>query len=312
MPLTAIWISDLAAAMYTLGPANDGTFEAIADLLGLERAATPAAPPPPDPPPPTPPPPTLPDRADAGGAPSAVGSGRPPFMVAELPALAPRGGTQAAQLSNEPLTLQAPVPGVQPKPIPLLSPLAARFIVQELVASSRFGPDPDLERLVDGLARREIPRPLPLQEHRTLSFGVQVLVDEGEGMEPFADDQEGMVDLVRRLVGEAIVDVRRIHEVPDPADPVYPWEPPPPGVPVLALTDLGLAGRVERSAADLDAAWQIVAAALAVRGSRLIALLPYPPARWPASLRDCIDLVPWDRSTTTARARQARSKKPGP
>lgn len=311
MPLVAIWISDLAAALDALGPANDGTLEAIAGLLGLERASKPTAPPPPDPSPP-PPPPTPPDRGDDGGASSAATSGRSPFTVAELPALAPREAPQPAQVNTEPLTLQAPVAGIQPKPIPLLSPLAARFIIQELVASSRFGPDPDLERLVDGLARREIPQPVPLQEHRTLAFGVQVLVDEGEGMEPFADDQDGMVDLVRRLVGDAIVDVRRIHEVPDPADPVYPWEPPPPGVPVLALTDLGLAGRVERGATDLDAAWRIVAAALAVRGSSVIALLPYPPARWPASLRDCIGLVPWDRSTTTVRARQARSKKAGP
>ena len=310
MPLAAIWISDLAATMDALGPANDSTLEAIAGLLGLERAAKPTAPPPPDPSPAPPAPP--PDEADGGSGPSTAASARSPFTVRELPALAPQGAPQPAQASTEPLKLHASILVAQPKPIPLLSPLAARFIVQELVASSRFGPDPDLERLVDGLARREIPQPVPLQEHRTLAFGVQVLVDEGEGMEPFVDDQEGMVDLVRRLVGEAIVDVRRIHEVPDPADPVYPWEPPPPGMPVLALTDLGLAGRVERGAADLDAAWQIVAAALAVRGSSLIALLPYPPARWPASLRACIDLVPWDRSTTTVRARQARSKKPGP
>ena len=309
MPLTAIWISDLVAAMDALRPANDGTVEAIAGLLGLERTPQPATPTRPEPPAPPPPPP---DGADDGGGPSAAAFGRTPFTVAELPALAPQKAPQPTQVKTEPLKLQTAAPGVQPKPIPLLSPLAARFIVQELVASSRFGPDPDLERLVDGLACREIPQPIPLQEHRTLAFGVQVLVDEGEGMEPFADDQEGMVDLVRRLVGEAIVDVRHIHEVPDPADPVYPWEPPPHGVPVLALTDLGLAGRVERGAADLDAAWQFVAAALAVRGSSLIALLPYPSARWPASLSACIDLVPWDRSTTTVRARQARSKEPGP
>lgn len=310
MPLAAIWISDLAAAMDVLVPTNDGTLEAIADLLGLERAARLTSPRRSGPPPPPSPP--LPDGTDGDGTPSTAASGRSPFAVTELPALAPQEEPLRAQTSIEPLKLEASVPGVRPKPIPLLSPLAARFIVQELVASSRFGPDPDLERLVDGLARCEIPQPVPLQAHRTLAFGVQVLVDESEGMEPFADDQEGMVDLVRRLVGEAIVDVRRIHEVPDPADPIYPWEPPPPGVPVLALTDLGLAGRVERGAADLDAAWQVVAAALAVRGSSLIALLPYPQAQWPVSLSSCIDLVPWDRSTTTFRARQARSKKPGP
>jgi len=310
MPLAAIWISDLAVSMDALDPADDQTLEAIAGLLGLERAAKPTSSPPPDPsrPPPTPPP----DEVDGGSGPSTAASGRSPFTVAELPALVSREAPQPVQASAEPLKLQAPITSTQPKPIPLLSPLAARFIVQELVASSRFGPDPDLERLVDDLARCEIPQPVPLQEHRTLAVGVQVLVDEGEGMEPFADDQEGMVDLVRRLAGEAIVDVRQFHEVPDPADPIYPWEPPPPGVPVLALTDLGLAGRVERGAAGLDAAWQVVAAELAARGSSLIVLLPYPAASWSPSARACIDLVPWDRSTTTVQARRARSRKPGP
>ena len=82
-------------------------------------------------------------------------------------------------------------------------------------------------------------------------------------------------------------------------------------MPVLALTDLGLAGRVERGAVELAAAWQVVAAVLAARGSSLIALVPYQAARWPASLGTCMHMVSWDRSTTTARARQARSGRPG-
>ena len=139
-------------------------------------------------------------------APTWPGAGESPYGVRDLPALAPRETPPQTQVIAEPLKLQAPVPGVRPKSVPLLSPLAARFIVAELVASSRFGPDPDLGRLVDGLARCEIPQPVPLQEHRTLALGVQVLVDDGEGMEPFADDQQGMLDLVRRLAGEALVD----------------------------------------------------------------------------------------------------------
>ena len=196
-----------------------------------------------------------------------------------------------------PLKLTAVISHPPPMPVPLLSPLAGRFIVQELVTSSRFGPDPDLDRLVDGLARYEIPQPVPLQERRTLALGVQVLVDDGEGMEPFADDQQGMVDLVRRLAGEALVEVRRIHEVPDPADPVDPWEPPPPGMPVLALTDLGLAGRVERGVFDVVTAWQFVAATLAARGSSLVALASLPartagPHRSQPAYALCIGIGP--------------------
>jgi hypothetical protein len=310
MPLAAIWISDLIAAMGTLEPANESTLDAIAGLLGLVRAPAPAPPPAHEPSHPRQTTPTA-NGADSDSGPAPSASGRLPFTVQELPAIVPQETSQHARVSADPLKLQASVPGAPPKPVPLLSPLAGRFITQELVASSRFGPDPDLDRLVAALARCEIPQPVPLQERRTLALGVQVLVDDGEGMEPFVGDQQGMVDLVRRLAGEALVDVRRIYEVPDPGDPIHPWEPPPPGMPVLALTDLGLAGRVARGAVELAAAWQVIAAILATRGSSLIALVPYQAARWPASLSICMRLVSWDRSTTAARARQARSEGPG-
>jgi len=308
MTLAAIWIRDLRVAMNTLRPADDRTLGAIADLLGFERAA--AAPPPP-PPEPEQLPPDETRPGDAGAESAPVQASDLPVTVQDLSAIAPRqaaGGTDAA---TKPLVLQVATPGVPPSPVPLLSPLAGRFIAQELVVSSRFGPEPDLIRLVDDLARYEIPQPLPLQERRTLARGVQVLVDDAEGMEPFTADQQRMVEVVRRLAGDALVEVRHIYEVPDPADPVQPWQAPPLGVPVLALTDLGLAGRVERGAAELVAGWQLIADTLAARGSSLVALLPHPPERWPAALVACMDLVPWDRSTTTVRARRARSKGPG-
>ncbi len=90
-------------------------------------------------------------------------------------------------------------------------------------------------------------------------------MDDGEGMEPFADDQLGLIDVIRGLVGEGVLEVRTIHEVPDSADPLYPWEPPPAGTPVLALTDLGLSGRTEVGIRKLIAAWQSVAFRLYTR-----------------------------------------------
>jgi len=300
---TVIWVGDLLVAVDALGPANDATFDAIAGLLGLERAETPMIQPPPaaEQTPETP----------ATEVPSSASA--PPvssFTVDELPAIAPRVAPSEPSTAVPPLRLISDVSYSPPNPDPLFSPLAGLFIAQELVTSSRFGPDPDVERLVGTLARAEIPQPVPWQEHRTLARGAQVLVDDAEGMEPFSRDQQGLVYLLRHLVGDALIDVRTIHEAPDPADPVDPWEPPPPGTPVLALTDLGLARRAERGAADLAAAWQSAAAILAQRGSGLLALVPYPPRRWPASLTTSMRLVFWDRSTTTGRARQARRAGP--
>jgi hypothetical protein len=300
MPATVIWVSDLLASMNALAPTNDSTIEAIAHLLGLERTAMSLAQP------------SLPEQKTRPAAvidaamSTSVPVASPSFPVERLPLIAPRTTPTTRRNTVVPLQLTAVVSHPPPMPVPLLSPLAGRFIVQELVSSSRFGPELNIDRLIDILARYEIPQPVPLQECRTLARGAQVLVDDGEGMDPFSDDQQGLVELVRRLVGEALVDVRTIHEVPDPADPVDPWVPPPPGTPVLALTDLGLAGRTERGALGLTTARQSVASTLGMRGSSLIALVPYPATRWPVQLRPCIHLVNWDRSTTIAHARQAQ------
>ena len=337
MTTAVIWIGDLLLSMNALAPADDRTVEAIAHMLGLERTAVSSAQPAPSGQEGLPalatetalstsapvasssfPVEQLPPMASPTGLsarqekqqtlPSSVASSS--FPVERLPPIAPRTALSARRDSIKQLQLTAAVSHPPPMPVPLLSPLAGRFIVQELVTSSRFGPDPDIDRLVDALARREIPQPVPLQECRTLARGAQVLVDDGEGMEPFADDQQALVDLVRRLAGDALVDVRTFHEVPDPADLVDPWDPPPPGTPVLALTDLGLAGQNERGTLSLATAWKSAAATLAMRGSNLIALIPYPATRWPAQFRACMRLVLWDRSTTAAYARQARRAGP--
>jgi hypothetical protein len=134
-----------------------------------------------------------------------------------------------------------------------------------------------------------------------------VLIDDGEGMLPFVSDQRAFVELARRLLGDALVDVRRIYEAPDAEGLSEGYEPPAPGVPVLALTDLGLAGRTERGMAAVIAAWQAFASANALRGSSLSALVPFPRESWPQQVAACVRLAVWDRSTTTNRARLARA-----
>lgn len=327
MTTTVIWMGDLLLSMSTLAPADDRTVDAIAQLLGLERtvmsSADPAlsgqgalpihateatlfAPAPittPSPPVEQAPPTRLSVHPEEEETPPASAASW--FPAERLPSITPRTAASPRRDSINPLQLTATSSYSPPTPVPLLSPMAGPFIVQELVSSSRFGPDLDIDRLVDVLGRREIPQPVPLNECRTLARGAQVLVDDGEGMEPFTDDQQALVNLVRRLAGDALVDVRTIHEAPDPADPLDPWDPPPPRTPVLALTDLGLAGQNERGGLALVTAWRSAATTLAMRESSLTALIPYPAIRWPAQLAACIHLVFWDRSTTAAYARQA-------
>jgi hypothetical protein len=306
-----IWMADLVRAVHDLQPTDDRTRDLIAGVLGF----VPIAPGPP-PLPKTSEPLDVTSTAPAHGPSAASDRLSAPDLVSpqeaieRLPTLLPRASIDVEVEFEpvDPLKMEAPT-GQSPAISPLLSALAGRFIAKELVSSERVGREPDLERLVACLARQELPNPIPLEVRRTLARGVQVLVDRGEGMEPFAADQEAFVDLLRRLVGDALVSVQTIYEAPDRSDPLHPWDLPPPGTPVLALTDLGLGSRGELSNAERIAAWRTAAALLAPRRSTMVGLIPYPRDRWPGELAAVVRFAEWDRPTTAAAARLARDRR---
>ena len=88
------------------------------------------------------------------------------------------------------------------------------------------------------------------------------------------------------------------------------WKPyhehhmPPAGVAVLLVTDLGVGrpgpGRRVPSVAD----WLDFASHMRRAGCPLVAFVPYAPARWPAELKPCIRILPWDRSTSARTVRR--------
>jgi hypothetical protein len=49
--------------------------------------------------------------------------------------------------------------------------------------------------------------------------------------------------------------------------------------------------------------WRSFGERIRAAGCHPIALVPYPPARWPAGLADVIDIVQWDRLTNVRRVR---------
>jgi hypothetical protein len=154
---------------------------------------------------------------------------------------------------------------------------------------------------------------VPLRHVPTLRFGVQILVDGGDGMAPFAADQDHVVRQVRDLVGAERTEVRYFANAPLRGvgyGPVWTWtdyRPPAPGTPVLVLSDIGLGGwwldpaRAERSE------WEEFARVIVGHGCELIALVPYPAARWPAWLTRRFAVATWDRRLTAGRAQRTRS-----
>ena len=120
--------------------------------------------------------------------------------------------------------------------------------------------DLDLEVVVDRIARGEPVRHLPRTARATNRRGVQVLLDFGDGMRPFVQDQDEACAALERIAGPDGFEVLRFAGTPldDPGagpGPVWTWRPyaPPAGHrPVLVLSDLGAgADPLERPALQL-------------------------------------------------------------
>ena len=315
---------DLMLAMEAIAPASAAEEAMVASLLGFGRArgpgdaprpqeAPPPAPAPPEPaphaaavPPPAPAHPVVTHRSASGG-----------FSMRGPHRYTPR--TQLWLESPAPLSVgpaAAAPPAGSPEPPPLLVERWARNILAAAVATRQADGPLDIPRLVRDVANREWSATLP-REVRYAPRGAQLLVDFGEGMLPFAADQRRVAAQLRRLLGTERV--RTLHFAGSPLHGVGTgasdtWRPygeehlPPPGTPVLALTDLGIArppmARTYGGVRD----WRRFAERLAARGSRVVALVPYPERRWPRPLRRLLRIIQWDRATTVGAVRFRRTE----
>jgi len=188
---------------------------------------------------------------------------------------------------------------------PLLDPRWSRQVLAHTLATPRTDGELNSEAAVEIVASGRALDPIPLRVRRSLSRGVQVLVDVGTGMAPFARDAWELVAEVERVVGRSQVEMRMFDAVLSAgcgAGAVWTWrsyEPPGPGVPVLALTDLNLSGADSTaSVEERQPSWLELSARLADNGSPLALFVPYPPHRWTPVLAERLVLVEWDRTTT--------------
>lgn len=188
-----------------------------------------------------------------------------------------------------------------------------RDLVTAALAVRTRGQNLDEARAIEMLASGRSVTELPRVDVRTLSFGAQVLVDVGAGMDPYARDGDPLVDAIRRVVGPDRTSVLRFRGSPlAGAGPGgistwRPYAPPEARTPVIALTDLGIGGPTH-ARHPLPREWLALAHGLARRSSRLIALVPYAPHRWEPALERSITILHWDRPTTVAQVLDRVSK----
>jgi hypothetical protein len=187
---------------------------------------------------------------------------------------------------------------------PLLTARQASAVLATLCATMRPTGRIDIGPVVQHMARRRAIRRLPRRARPTLARGVRVSADAGEGLKAFLQDQQQIVSALKLLIGEALVEAGWFLD--DPLGESHPGNAPAPGTPVLLLTDLGIGGDGARRQWPKPDHLREFSRQMAARGSPVLALVPYPPDRWPPGLSNSIGMVFWDRRTTVSDVRAAR------
>jgi hypothetical protein len=125
-------------------------------------------------------------------------------------------------------------------------------------------------------------------------------------MAPFLGDAQALVGTATAVVGRNQLDHQRFAGTPLAGagrGARWTWGPyqlPPPGTPVLATGELGMARVLDRPVLGIRQSWLQFHELLSRRGCPLVVLTPFPPDRWPIELARSLRLVPWDRSSTAS------------
>ncbi len=275
---------------------------------GGPRAPPGPAPPPPPPPPgpPRPPPPPGAPAPDTDPVPY-VGRPRPvgPPVLKPVRYDAPDSTDWESVRTLDTTTDRRRT--ARPPLAPLLTERSSTAILNAaLTTLVRDDGEPDIDALVDAFARGIPLTRLPRAPRPTLRFGVQVLVDQGDGMQPYRRDQQELARRITGLVGAELTQIRYFADAPNrgtgPASPRtwQPYRPPSPGTRVLLVSDLGVGGPLLHPWRASVAEWYQVCHEIVRAGCTVLALVPYPVTRVPPELTPLLAALTWDRTTTVS------------
>lgn len=253
---------------------------------------------------------------------------RPPYP--EEPQAKPPSPAEPPRESYKPLPstltpLTTPIPrepdwlaGVDPLPLPdpatakplyakeierLFPPLITRAILSRLASAPAAVGEVDIAKLVETVATGRPLHGLPRRTVPTLAKGLDLLIDDGRGLDPFVNDLAHLVDDLRFAVGRDRLTIRLFRGCPSDGllapgrTALFPYVPPLAGTPVLVVSDLGSSESHAQSIPVNAEAWVRFAGELRSRGNPLAVLMPGSPARLPAAMRRALTLIRWDRGT---------------
>jgi len=308
MKLYPVGADDMIEALALLKPRNEDTRRAIAAVLGFDLADIDL--PEPDEPDPGPSPKPKPPPPDPGPDATPAATEERAFRLVRQPA---QPWSVAAQPSSSvgavPLEKGKPEDAL-PRPDfePLLRRASARAIVSTLLRVRRRTGPPLLADLIEAAARMKQLSNLPASWQAVVG-GVDVLLDVGDNMQLFRRDQEWLLSLIRRVVGEGRVTLFSFSGSPargvmsETDMTLRPYAPPRTGWPILILTDLGIGARSSGQEPVPLSEWRDFAKRIRTSQCHLIALVPYPRQRWPKVA--AMDIVQWDRPASVGSVRSA-------
>jgi hypothetical protein len=200
--------------------------------------------------------------------------------------------------------------GEAPRKRALFNRVSRRGILSAALATLVPEGDLDIDAIVDIVGRGRALDRLPRLPAPTLRGGAQLLLDISAGMDPYLEDQQQILNALDDILADDRLDVLYFAGCPDrgagrgPRDGWVPWTPPPRGVPVVVLSDLGIGGPVLDEDRATPAEWLRFAQRVQAEGHTLVALVPYDASRWPAALAREMVLIHWSERTTVGAVRR--------
>jgi hypothetical protein len=199
-----------------------------------------------------------------------------------------------------------------PSAEPLFGGTRLRALVAAVLAIDVFEGELDISEVITRICARRPIAELPRLRVPTLRRGVQLLVDVGQGMDPYAQDRSLLVSYVRGIVPSDQISVLYFIGCPGrgcgpgPRKEWSRWHRPSLGTPVVALTDLGIGGSIFDPERGQTNEWLDFALQLKGLGNPLAALVPYSADRWPIPLTKVMLLLHWSERASARQVTHAR------
>ncbi len=231
----------------------------------------------------------------------------PSIINSGLEEISDAGAPPPEWLDKAPLI---PLPITVPNPFkhyshPLFEPKWQRAIITRLASVSLPLGQLDLERVVTSIASGRPLMHVPRRQVPTTAKGLQLLLDEGESMEPFRFDLMELTRAFMRIVGSARVSIHAFRGLPDwgcySGLDWMEYVPPTSGVPIVVVSDLGLVPHGATAIRSSLSDWHNFFSRLKKSRTRCIAIVPRDDLNTPLNLSRQVQLLPWSRRTLASR-----------